>query len=214
MCRAHFLGSSPSRGVHHDFAGLWNHRKILPTFARKPLFGATSMNRRHRPRSVCPHRLGSYMCLRTAARRRGHVRHDVHMLIAGAHGREVVQLAATLWSLVFTVVETPNCCLRLSFLFVFTIGGFSGVIASRSFRWISSTTRKYFVVAHFHYVRWPGAISPSWERCTTGSRNGPAPCTTWPWQVEFRAVEIFGRSILSAAILRVGRDARRNTITT
>ena len=66
----------------------------------------------------------------------------------------------------------------LAFLFLFTIGGFSGLmlaIVPADFQYQDT----YFVVAHFHYVLVPGAIfAHHGRRRTTGCRSGPATCTT------------------------------------
>jgi len=70
-------------------------------------------------------------------------------------GVKVFNWTATLWrgSLSFE----PPMLFALSFLFLFTIGGFSGVmlaIVPVDFQY----NQTYFVVAHFHYVLVPGAI--------------------------------------------------------
>ena len=77
------------------------------------------------------------------------------MLIAIPTGVEVFHWCATMWkgSISF---ETPML-FALAFLFLFTIGGFSGLmlaIAPADFQYQDT----YFVVAHFHYVLVPGAV--------------------------------------------------------
>jgi cytochrome c oxidase subunit 1 len=77
------------------------------------------------------------------------------MMIAVPTGVKVFNWTATMWkgSLTF---ETPML-FACSFLFLFTIGGFSGLmlaIAPADFQYHDT----YFVVAHFHYVLVPGAI--------------------------------------------------------
>ncbi len=130
--------------------------EILPTFARKPLFGATSMIYaiasiaflsfivwgHHMFVDGMPVAAQLFYMMST-------------MLIAVPTGVKVFNWTATLWrgSLTFE----PPMLFALSFLFLFTIGGFSGVmlaIVPVDFQY----NQTYFVVAHFHYVLVPGAI--------------------------------------------------------
>jgi len=77
------------------------------------------------------------------------------MLIAIPTGVKVFNWTATMWkgSLTFE----PPMLFALAFLFLFTIGGFSGLmlaIVPADYQYHDT----YFVVAHFHYVLVPGAI--------------------------------------------------------
>src|SRR5260370_30440876 len=77
------------------------------------------------------------------------------MLIAVPTGVKVFNWTATLWrgSLSFE----PPMLFALAFLFLFSIGGFSGLmlaIVPADFQY----NQTYFVVAHFHYVLVPGAV--------------------------------------------------------
>jgi cytochrome c oxidase subunit I len=129
---------------------------ILPTFARKPLFGATSMIYaiasiaflsfivwgHHMFVDGMPVAAQLFYMMST-------------MLIAVPTGVKVFNWTATLWrgSLSFE----PPMLFALSFLFLFSIGGFSGLmlaIVPVDFQY----NQTYFVVAHFHYVLVPGAI--------------------------------------------------------
>jgi cytochrome c oxidase subunit 1 len=77
------------------------------------------------------------------------------MMIAVPTGVKVFNWIATMWKGALTF-ETPML-FALAFLFLFTIGGFSGLmlaIAPVDFQYHDT----YFVVAHFHYVLVPGAI--------------------------------------------------------
>src|ERR1700682_1681939 len=77
------------------------------------------------------------------------------MLIAVPTGVKVFNLTAALWrgSLTFE----PPMLFALAFLFLFTIGGFSGLmlaIVPADFQY----NQTYFVGAHFHYVLVAGAV--------------------------------------------------------
>jgi cytochrome c oxidase subunit 1 len=77
------------------------------------------------------------------------------MLIAVPTGVKVFNWTATMWrgSLSFE----PPMLFAIAFLFLFSIGGFSGLMLALTpvdFQYNNT----YFVVAHFHYVLVPGAI--------------------------------------------------------
>jgi cytochrome c oxidase subunit 1 len=77
------------------------------------------------------------------------------MLIAVPTGVKIFNWTATMWKGALSF-ETPML-FAVAFLFLFTIGGFSGLmlaIAPVDFQYHDS----YFVVAHFHYVLVPGAL--------------------------------------------------------
>jgi cytochrome c oxidase subunit 1 len=77
------------------------------------------------------------------------------MMIAVPTGVKVFNWISTMWRGAMTF-ETPML-FSLAFVFLFTIGGFSGLmlaIAPADFQYHDT----YFVVAHFHYVLVPGAV--------------------------------------------------------
>jgi cytochrome c oxidase subunit I len=130
--------------------------EIIPTFSRKPLFGYSAMVyatasiaflsfivwAHHMFTVGMPLAAELFFMLST-------------MLIAIPTGVKVFNWCATMWrgSLSFE----PPMLFALSFLFLFTIGGFSGLMlamAPADFQYQDT----YFVVAHFHYVLVPGAI--------------------------------------------------------
>jgi cytochrome c oxidase subunit 1 len=77
------------------------------------------------------------------------------MMIAVPTGVKVFNWVSTMWKGSMTF-ETPML-FALGFIFMFTIGGFSGLmlaIAPADFQYHDT----YFVVAHFHYVLVTGAI--------------------------------------------------------
>src|SRR5579864_2782063 len=124
--------------------------EIIPTFSRKPLFGYEAMVyatasiaflsfivwAHHMFTVGMPLSSQLFFMLTT-------------MLIAVPTGVKVFNWTATMWkgSLTFE----PPMLFALAFLFLFTIGGFSGVmlaIVPVDFQY----NQTYFVVAHFHYV--------------------------------------------------------------
>ena len=130
--------------------------QIIPTFARKPLFGYSSMVyatasiaflsfivwAHHMFLSGMPVAAQLYFMYAT-------------MLIAVPTGVKVFNWVATMWRGSMTF-ETPMLW-ALAFVFLFTIGGFSGLmlgIAPADIQYHDT----YFVVAHFHYVSVSGAL--------------------------------------------------------
>ncbi|MBL4647793.1 MAG: cbb3-type cytochrome c oxidase subunit I, partial [Gammaproteobacteria bacterium] len=130
--------------------------QIIPTFSRKPLFGYKAMIyataviaflsfivwAHHMFVSGLPLEAELFFMYST-------------MLIAVPTGVKVFNWVATMYrgSLTF---ETPML-FSIAFVFLFTIGGFSGVMLAlvpADYQYHDT----YFVVAHFHYVLVPGAI--------------------------------------------------------
>ena len=129
---------------------------IIPTFARKSLFGYDSMVyatasiaflsfivwAHHMFTAGMPIAAELFFMFST-------------MLIAVPTGVKVFNWVATMWRGSMTF-ETPML-FAIAFVFLFTIGGFSGLmlaIAPVDFQYHDT----YFVVAHFHYVLVTGAI--------------------------------------------------------
>ncbi|MEC9407352.1 MAG: cytochrome c oxidase subunit I [Pseudomonadota bacterium] len=129
---------------------------IIPTFARKTLFGYDSMVyatasiaflsfivwAHHMFTAGMPLAAELFFMFST-------------MLIAVPTGVKVFNWVATMWRGSMTF-ETPML-FAIAFVFLFTIGGFSGLmlaIAPVDFQYHDT----YFVVAHFHYVLVPGAV--------------------------------------------------------
>src|SRR5437762_1317284 len=130
--------------------------EVIPTFSRKPLFGYEAMVyavasiaflsfivwAHHMFTVGMPLAAQLFFMLST-------------MLIAVPTGVKVFNWTATMWkgSLSFE----PPMLFALAFLFLFTIGGFSGLmlaIVPADYQYQDT----YFVVAHFHYVLVPGAV--------------------------------------------------------
>ena len=130
--------------------------EVIPTFSRKPLFGYTAMVyatasiafvsfvvwAHHMFTSGMPTAAELFFMYST-------------MFIAIPTGIKIFNWVATMWrgSLTF---ETPML-FAIGFLFLFTIGGFSGVMLAlvpADLQYHNS----YFVVAHFHYVLVGGTL--------------------------------------------------------
>ncbi len=130
--------------------------EIIPTFSRKPLFGYDAMVYATASIAFLSFIVWAHHMFTTGMPLVGEMFFMLStMLIAIPTGVKVFNWTATMWkgSLSF---ETPML-FSLSFLFLFTIGGFSGLmlaIAPADFQYHDT----YFVVAHFHYVLVPGAV--------------------------------------------------------
>lgn len=130
--------------------------EIIPTFARKPLFGRSFMIyalaiiaflsyivwAHHMFTTGIPLAAGLFFMYAT-------------MLIAVPTGIKVFNWVGTIYrgSLTF---ETPML-FAIGFVFLFTIGGFTGLmlaIVPADYQYQDT----YFVVAHFHYVLVPGSV--------------------------------------------------------
>ncbi|MHB1527922.1 MAG: cytochrome c oxidase subunit I [Acidiferrobacteraceae bacterium] len=130
--------------------------EIIPTFARKPLFGYTSMvyavmSIAFLSFIVWGHHMFTSGMFPTS---------DLFfmystMLIAVPTGVKVFNWTATMWRGALTF-ETPML-FAIAFLVLFTIGGLSGVMLAM---WPSDQQyhNTYFVVAHFHYVLFGGSV--------------------------------------------------------
>jgi len=130
--------------------------EIIPTFARKPLFGYQAMIY-----AVASIAFLSFIVwahhMFTVGMPLGGELYFMYatMLIAIPTGVKVFNWVTTMWRGSMTF-ETPML-FALGFVIMFTIGGFSGLmlaIVPADFQYQDT----YFVVAHFHYVLVTGAI--------------------------------------------------------
>ena len=129
---------------------------IIPTFARKPLFGYASMVYATASIAILSFLVWAHHMFTTGM--------PVFatlffmyctMLIAVPTGVKVFNWVATMWRGAMTF-EVPMM-FALAFIVLFTIGGFSGLmlaITPADFQYHDT----YFVVAHFHYVLVTGAV--------------------------------------------------------
>lgn len=130
--------------------------QILPTFSRKPLFGYASMVYATSSIAFLSFIVWAHHMFTTGLPLAGQIFFMyATMLIAVPTGVKVFNWMATLFKGALTF-ETPML-FTLAFIFLFTMGGFSGLmlaIAPADFQYQDT----YFVVAHFHYVLVPGAV--------------------------------------------------------
>jgi cytochrome c oxidase subunit I len=130
--------------------------EILPTFARKPLFGYAAMVYATAAIAFLSFVVWAHHMFTVGMPLAGQLFFMfTTMLIAVPTGVKVFNWTATMWRGAMTF-ETPML-FAVAFLFLFTIGGFSGLmlaIVPADMQYHDS----YFVVAHFHYVLVPGAV--------------------------------------------------------
>jgi cytochrome c oxidase subunit I len=128
---------------------------IIPTFARKPLFGYVSMVYAVASIALLSFIVWAHHMFTTGMPVAGQLFFMyATMLISVPTGVKVFNWIATLWrgSISF---ETPML-FALAFVALFTIGGFSGLVLALVPVDIQLQDT-YYVVAHFHYVLFSGA---------------------------------------------------------
>ena len=129
---------------------------IIPTFARKPLFGYSSMVYATASIAFLSFIVWAHHMFTVGMPLAGELFFMyATMLIAVPTGVKVFNWVTTMFRGSMTF-ETPML-FSIAFVTLFTIGGFSGLmlaIAPADFQYHDT----YFVVAHFHYVLVPGAI--------------------------------------------------------
>jgi len=130
--------------------------EIIPTFARKPLFGYQAMVYAIASIAFLSFIVWAHHMFTVGMPLGGELFFMyATMLIAVPTGIKVFNWVFTMWKGSMTF-ETPML-FALGFVILFTIGGFSGLmlaIVPADFQYHDT----YFVVAHFHYVLVPGAI--------------------------------------------------------
>jgi len=130
--------------------------QIIPTFARKPLFGYESMVYATASIAFLSFIVWAHHMFTVGMPLGGELFFMyTTMLIAVPTGVKIFNWVSTMWRGSMTF-ETPML-FALAFLVLFTIGGFSGLmlgITPADFQYHDT----YFVVAHFHYVLVTGAV--------------------------------------------------------
>ncbi|RZL37579.1 MAG: cytochrome c oxidase subunit I [Rubrivivax sp.] len=134
--------------------GIISH--VIPAFARKRLFGYTSMVYAIAAIAVLSFIVWAHHMFATGMPVTGQLFYMyATMLIAVPTGVKVFNWTATMWQGSMTF-ETPML-FAVGFIFVFTIGGFTGIILSVAPVDIQLQDT-YYVVAHFHYVLVAGSL--------------------------------------------------------
>ena len=130
--------------------------QIVPTFARKRLFGYTSMVYAIAAIATLSMIVWAHHMFTTGMPVTGQLFFMYGtMLIAIPTGVKVFNWTATMWRGSMTF-ETPMLW-AVGFIFVFTIGGFTGVIPAV----VPVDTQiqdTYYIIAHFHYVLVAGSL--------------------------------------------------------
>ena len=130
--------------------------EIIPTFARKPLFGYQAMVYATASIAFLSFIVWAHHMFTVGMPLGGELFFMyATMLIAIPTGVKVFNWVSTMWESSMTF-ETPML-FAIAFVILFTIGGFSGLmlaIVPADFQYHDT----YFVVAHFHYVLVTGAI--------------------------------------------------------
>ena len=130
--------------------------EIIPTFARKPLFGYQAMVYATASIAFLTFIVWAHHMFTVGMPLGGELYFMyATMLIAIPTGVKVFNWVTTMWRGSMTF-ETPML-FALGFVIMFTIGGFSGLmlaIVPADFQYHDT----YFVVAHFHYVLVTGAV--------------------------------------------------------
>ena len=134
--------------------GIISH--VVPTFARKPLFGYASMVYALASIAILSFIVWAHHMFATGMPITSQLFFMyATMLIAVPTGVKVFNWIATMWqgSLSFE----PAMLFAIGFIFVFTIGGFSGLILAVAAIDIQLQDT-YYVIAHFHYVLVAGSL--------------------------------------------------------
>ena len=130
--------------------------EIIPTFARKPLFGYVSMVYATAGIAFLSFIVWAHHMFSVGMPLGGELFFMyATFLISIPTGVKIFNWVSTMWKGAMTF-ETPML-FAIAFIILFTIGGFSGLmlaIAPADFQYHDT----YFVVAHFHYVLVTGAV--------------------------------------------------------
>jgi len=130
--------------------------QVIPAFARKPLFGYASMVYATSSIAILSFVVWAHHMFTVGMPAAGQLFFMyATMLIAVPTGVKVFNWTATMWRGSMTF-ETPML-FAIGFIFLFTIGGFSGVICAIVPIDIQ-VQDTYYVIAHFHYVLVSGAL--------------------------------------------------------
>jgi cytochrome c oxidase subunit 1 len=144
---------------------------VVPAFARKKLFGYTSMVYATASIAILSFIVWAHHMFTTGMPVTGQLFFMyATMLIAVPTGVKVFNWIATMWRGSMTF-ETPMLW-AVGFIFVFTMGGFTGLILAMAPIDIQLQDT-YYVVAHFHYVLVAGSLFGMFSGYYYWARSGP-----------------------------------------
>ena len=130
--------------------------QVIPAFSRKPLFGYASMVYATASIAILSFMVWAHHMYVVGMPVAGQLYFMyATMLIAVPTGVKVFNWVATMWKGALTF-ETPML-FSLGFLFLFTLGGFTGLVLAMTVVDVQLQDT-YYVVAHFHYVMVAGAL--------------------------------------------------------
>lgn len=130
--------------------------QVIPTFARKRLFGYASMVYATGSIAILSFTVWAHHMFAVGMPAAAQLFFMYStMLIAVPTGVKIFNWVATMWKGSMTF-ETPML-FAVAFVFLFTVGGFSGLVLAITPVDIQLHDT-YYVVAHFHYVLVPGAL--------------------------------------------------------
>jgi len=130
--------------------------EVIPTFSRKTLFGYSSMVYATASIAILSFIVWAHHMFATGMPVTGQLFFMyATMLIAVPTGVKIFNWVATMWKGSMTF-ETPMLW-AIGFIFVFTIGGFTGLMCAMAPIDIMIQDT-YYVVAHFHYVLVAGSL--------------------------------------------------------
>ena len=130
--------------------------QVIPAFSRKPLFGYASMVYATASIAVLSFFVWGHHMFTSGMPVTGQLFYMyATMLIAIPTGVKVFNWIATMWRGTLTF-ETPML-FALGFIFLFTMGGFSGLVLAMTAVDVQMHNT-YYVVAHFHYTMVAGAL--------------------------------------------------------
>lgn len=130
--------------------------QVIPAFSRKPLFGYVSMVYATSSIAILSFIVWAHHMYTVGMPVAGQLYFMfATMLIAVPTGVKVFNWVATMWKGALSF-ETPML-FAIGFLFLFTMGGFSGLVLSMTAVDVQLHDT-YYVVAHFHYVMVAGAL--------------------------------------------------------
>jgi cytochrome c oxidase subunit 1 len=130
--------------------------QIIPTFSRKPLFGYSSMVYAMASIAILSFLVWAHHMFTVGMPVAGQLYFMyATMLIAVPTGVKVFNWVTTMWKGALSF-EAPML-FAVGFIFLFTIGGFSGLVLAITPIDVQAQDT-YYVVAHFHYVLVSGAL--------------------------------------------------------